>query len=160
MKKAPARSGREHGYCDITILAQFSSNFDPCALGEPEGVKVYRASTLNTKVHARADCRGLVAHVKGSVHELNIVDLSTPDLCRICFPDAPRIKVFHGRCLRCRQRRALPCPHNGAVQVLVSQRDGRSRLDPGQSPGVLVQTRWVWPENAHHYTLVNPGPLD
>lgn len=121
------------------------------------GLMVYRSAKLNTRVHRSRECLRLASRVKGEVYEIDLAQLPAPNLCRVCFPDQPTIKVFHARCLKCGQKRALPCPHNGAIQVLVSQRDGRSLRPEGQLPGVLIQTRWVWPENAHHYSLANPS---
>jgi hypothetical protein len=40
----------------------------------------------------------------------------------------------------------MPCKHNGGVLVTLDENSARSA--------------WVWPENAHHYTLANPSQLD
>lgn len=48
--------------------------------------------------------------------------------CRICYPDAPRIKVIKAYCEICRSR--MPCEHNGGVRIV--RRHGRPY--------------WVWPD--------------
>jgi hypothetical protein len=80
--------------------------------------------------------------------EIPLADVVYPELCRGCWPQAPRTrKVVHQLCLACRQTHPRPCAHNGAVLAHVPIRDPKRPH---------VAQRWVWPENAHHFTLATP----
>ena len=116
---------------------------------------VYFSATKNTRIHRRPDCSLLRTHIKGPVLQADLSKIRVLKFCRQCFPDAPELRVFHARCSTCKQKRPLPCPHNGAVQVYVEQRDGVSARGPEDPQGTLRQVRWVWPENAWRYELVN-----
>jgi hypothetical protein len=115
------------------------------------GRLVYLTDSLNVCVHDRPDCPALQRgqRFKKRPKQIKIRDLTTiraPKPCKVCWPDAPRLKVRHHQCTECRFRRPMPCKHNGGVLVTLDENSARSA--------------WVWPENAHHYTLANPSQLD
>lgn len=126
------------------------------------GHAVWTTGSRNSHVHARPDCDGLKRGQSGKpalqVVEADLAEIYHPVLCRWCWPDSPRPRVWHPRCAICRQSRPLPCPHNGAVLVHQPRRGqwlgrfGDSEYDPDL---VVYVRRWVWPENAWKYTLVD-----
>src|SRR4051794_24041960 len=90
-------------------------------------------------VHDTLDCTG----VKSTAHrtqaeyvEVPLAELRNPVPCKWCFPDLPTLRVWHPFCKLCNKRRALPCPHNGAVRVIQPRRGqwtgqfGTSEYDP------------------------------
>lgn len=126
---------------------------------------VWTTGGRNTRVHLVQDCRGIrLGQASGGtplpVREVPLDDVHHPLLCRWCFPKAKRLKVWHPICSVCKHNKPRPCPHNGAVLVWQPRRGqwtgrwGLSSFDPDL---VTYQQRWVWPENAHKYTLVDPA---
>jgi hypothetical protein len=124
---------------------------------------VWTTGARHSHVHATKDCLGMRTAAHRNNTELVEVPLAqvlwaTP--CKRCWPEAPRLRVWHPICRTCRQSRPLPCPHNGAVLVNQPRRGqwtgkfGDSEYDP---TSVTYVHRWVWPENAYRYTLVNTG---
>lgn len=126
------------------------------------GRTVWTTKDRHGHIHAVQDCHGArtSAHRNRAEYiEVPLAEILNPTPCRRCFPTAPRLRVWHPICKQCRQSRPLPCPHNGAVQVHQPRRGqwvgkfGDSEYD---EDSVTYVHRWVWPENAWRYTLVNP----
>lgn len=103
------------------------------------GTMVYGTGTRKTHYHRVPDCPALVSAALNPTLEFDIAQLRNPELCAVCFPDQPVIKVMHTRCC---YRTVRPCKHNGGVLV----------YDPEDSRRPI---RWAWPEDAHKYSLVN-----
>jgi hypothetical protein len=76
--------------------------------------------------------------------EVPLAEVRHPVPCRRCFKDFPVLKVWHPVCKQCGHTKPYPCRHNGGVLALV----------PGR--GDFQQRRWMWPENAWSYPLVEP----
>ena len=119
--------------------------FDTVGMGR----LVYMTDSKNVRVHDTPECRQLaIAQAQRRYpRPVKAVDLETiqaPKLCKRCWPEAPRAKVRHVQCTKCGHHRPMPCPHNGGIEVLLTNHKGWT---------------WVWPENAHHYTLANPEQL-
>ena len=102
------------------------------------GTMVYGTGTRNTRYHRTPDCRVLVKPALNPTMEFDAAQLHNPVLCSVCFDDQPVIKVIHARCCG---KIATPCKHNGGV-LIYNSRDPYRPL------------RWVWPEDAHRYSLV------
>jgi hypothetical protein len=100
--------------------------------------RVYITGTSRT-VHKSEECPVLLGRAKTWL-EADLDDIQHPNLCKFCYPDAPSIKVLHRKCCG---SMTLPCAHNGGVLVETARR-----------------LAYVWPEDAHQYTLVNAVPLD
>lgn len=98
------------------------------------GVSVY-ATSRGRIIHASPDCVALKHRARGWA-ERDLDDIEHPDLCKHCWPEQPRLRVAHRQCCG---SMTLPCRHNGGVLVRMERRVG-----------------YVWPEDAHRYTLVNP----
>ena len=125
---------------------------------------VWVTGTRNIHVHKAPDCRGIKrgqAHgLATEVREVPLVDVFHPDPCRWCWPEAPELRVWHPTCQVCGHVKPIPCPHNGAVLVLQprhGQWTGQWGTSEYDADSVTYQRRWVWPENAHRYSLVNPA---
>ena len=114
---------------------------------------------LHTVIHATPDCSRLVG-VRHPVIRLDPDRFGSRELCKKCFPTRPRaLAVLHTECPRCSPAKANPCAHNGGVLALIPhyqtvQDDVGGRL--GKTERTFYYRRWVWPENAWRYTLVNP----
>lgn len=104
------------------------------------GLVVFKAGR-SSRVHASPDCPPLVQKAK-IVLEWDLDQVPKARFCKICFPDAP---VHKSRRTRCCGTITRACQHNGGVLVLF--------------PGSPSHLGWVWPEDAHRHTLVNPVPL-
>lgn len=104
---------------------------------------VYHTGTLNTKVHASQDCASLRRATKPVV-ETDLKDVQRPIPCRSCFSGYPEVKVLHRYCEKCNRGKTYPCSHNGGVPVMVRNPYGRREYS----------SRYVWPEQAHHYQVV------
>lgn len=104
------------------------------------GTKVFVTGRSKTQtIHKGEDCPVLLGRAK----DWQVLDLDTiphPDPCRHCYPDAPSIRVLHRKCCG---SITLPCAHNGGVLVKTARR-----------------LAYVWPEDAHRYTLVKAVLLD
>jgi len=109
---------------------------------------VWTTGTRHGHVHASPDCHGARTSAHRTRAEYVEVPMSQVPYavpCRRCFPDLPTLKIWHPICRICQQSRPLPCPHNGAVRVLIPRRGG---THPWRT--------WVWAENAWRYDLVEP----
>lgn len=119
---------------------------------------VWTSGSRHTHVHAVPDCHGARCGKAGPMHQVELASLRNPVPCKRCFPAVPRLRVWHQRCQLCGHSRPTPCPHNGAVLALVPHQgrwvtlDGERVYDPDT---MTWDRRWVWPENAHQYTLVD-----
>lgn len=130
-------------------------------------MQVYVTSTRghwNVRFHATAECAALRRGQRRAkrpkpVQEVDLAELERPEPCRVCYPTAPAVKVWHPRCQDgCNGSILAPCEHNGGVLV---QTKRRGQWVPGGDwdPDRTVRRyRYVWPENAHHYDLVE-APL-
>ena len=98
--------------------------------------------------HRTPDCHEL------STAQMEPVGVYIDDLsprvrpCRICYPDAPHVKVIHRHCAICDH--GWPCEHNGGVRIEkihapMKRADGTT----GNTP--YKKTYWVWPEHVHRY---------
>lgn len=122
---------------------------------------VYATSTeghWNVRFHKSPDCsalkRGQKRRNKRPVQAVKVQEIERPEPCKHCFPDAPVTKVWHPKCDRCNGGRLAPCEHNGGVLVQTT-RTGQWVPGGGWDPTLTVKRyRYVWPENAHHYRLV------
>ena len=113
-------------------------------------------------VHDRPDCLGTKTteyRTRAEYVEVDLAQVRNPLPCKRCFPDLPTLRVWHPFCKICNHKRALPCAHNGAVRVIQPRRGqwtgkfGSSEYDPDS---VTYVHRWVWPENAWRFALVEP----
>lgn len=118
------------------------------------GLMVYGTGRKHAGVHHDRDCYQLVTMSMYPIKEMDLETIQAPRLCKSCWPDLPRVQSWHAMCYLCGYPYPYPCEHNGGMQVVVPQRDGVSHRAPGDDQGRLLQTRWVWPENAHHYLMV------
>lgn len=125
------------------------------------GAVVWWTGKPYNRVHAVEDCPSAARrgshHQRQPVRQFDLAEITAPKLCVSCFPDAPRrIRVHHPICRICRQSRALPCEHNGGVQVAVRVRNGHKtyKTDKPVRKHFYI-TRWVWPENAAYHQLLD-----
>lgn len=84
-----------------------------------------------TRFHRDPDCQQLRKKpAQGEGRPLLAMDLDEVGVrpCRTCYPDAPKIQIWHRWCEICESKNA--CEHNGGVQV----------IDRG------FRRFWVWPD--------------
>lgn len=108
-------------------------------------MRVFRTKQPNSKFHTSEDCVYLLRS-KNLIEEVALSELQAPEPCRVCEPGYPTIKVVHRRCATCNTGKTYPCRHNGGVRVIV----------PVRSRG-FTRTKYVWPEQVHHYELAEPA---
>lgn len=105
----------------------------------------------NRRFHRDEDCRMLkFSWIKG-IHPVDLNDLRVPLPCKICYPDAPRIKVRRQACPICTKgNKVMPCAHNGGIPVIqeITWKRQSMLIEPGDT---TVRTRYVWPDKLHHY---------
>ena len=108
----------------------------------------------NRRFHRDEDCRMLkFSWIKG-IHPIDLNDLRVPLPCKICYPDAPRIKVRRQFCRICHpnemRKKVVPCQHNGGIPVIqtITWKRQSMLIEPGDT---TVRTRYVWPDKLHHY---------
>jgi hypothetical protein len=116
---------------------------------------VWIRSTDRPRFHRTEDCyqlnkppaRGTAKPVR-AVELANLNEHARP--CRVCYPDAPHVKVVRRFCPKCNTTRALPCAHNGGVRVTLARTTSYVSLlrDPGDE---WLQTLYVWPDQAWFY---------
>jgi hypothetical protein len=69
--------------------------------------------------------------------------LNGPSPCRICYPDAPHLKIYKRYCYECETH--LACPHNGGIPVIVRNVVHTPSLFMGVGEE-WDSVRWVWPD--------------
>ncbi len=107
---------------------------------------VYSFGGPLSRIHSSPDCPGIRRSNKSeTIRQFEFAQLPNKRLCLHCFPDAPTLRSVHTLC--CTKTNVTPCKHNGGVLVYNAK-------DP------FRPLRWVWPEDAHKYSLVNPIQLN
>lgn len=97
-----------------------------------------------TKFHRTPSCPEYGRVIVGE--EVDLIDVVRPDPCYRCFPYAPRQpKLLRRWCPECNDERVFPCRHNGGVLVKV----------PFERSHRGYRLRYVWPDNAHRYEIVD-----
>lgn len=119
-------------------------------------MEVYRSHRASV-VHFDVEC----PRATGNLVALDITELKAARFCKTCTPERlhTRPVTRHQVCKVCRQRKPMPCAHNGGVAVVnvdVMVHYGREVR--------RVNTRWRWSENVlgavTEPRLARPGPAD
>lgn len=129
-------------------------------------MKVYTTDTgraWKVKFHRTPNCKSLRAGRGGSknlrpILEVDLEDLERPEPCLTCFPGAPRApQVWRPNCPQCYGALLRPCKHNGGVLVESIHHGGwpgKVGVGDYDPEAIVVHRKYVWPENAHHFRLV------